>query len=56
MSRKLPKNYNKGQGKAAKTTATPEEERQARRIIGGIAIGLIVIMLAAVAVYKFFEL
>lgn len=56
MSHKAPKNYNKGVARSQKSTATAEEERQAKRIIGGIAVALIVIMLAAVAVYKFFEL
>lgn len=55
MSRKAPKNYHKGQPKAAKTTATAEEERQARRVIGGIAIGLIAVMLIVVGIYYFVQ-
>lgn len=54
MSRKAPKNYGKAANKPSnKTTATPEEERQARRVINGIAIGLLAIMVIAVAAFWF---
>lgn len=54
MSHKAPKNYGKvAKNKAAKTTATPEEERQAKRIIGGIAIGLFAICAVLVLAYYF---
>lgn len=54
MSHKAPKNYGKAsKSKATKTTATAEEERQATRIIGGIAIGLAVICAALVLAYHF---
>lgn len=55
MSHKAPKNYGKAtKAKATKTSATPEEERQAKRIISGIAIGLAVICAALVLAYHFF--
>lgn len=53
MSHKAPKNYGKASArpKAQKSTATAEEERQAKRVIGGIAIGLAVICAALVLAY-----
>lgn len=51
MSRKAPKNYGKAVNKPAKTTATPEEERQAKRVIWGIAIGLFAIAAVLVIAY-----
>ena len=51
MSRKAPKNYNKNQ--QPKTTATAAEERQARKVIYGIAIALIAIVVITVVAYHF---
>lgn len=51
MSRKAPKKYGKAANKPAKSTVTPEEERQAKRVIGGIVIGLFVIAALLVAAY-----
>lgn len=53
MSHKAPKNYNKGAQKASKTTATAEEERQAKRVIGGIVIGLVAILAVTLLTYHF---
>lgn len=55
MSHKAPKNYRKGQGAPAKSTVTAAEERQAKRVIGGIAIGLIAVMLIVVGIYYFVQ-
>lgn len=51
MSRKAPKNYGKAVNKPAKSTATAEEERQAKRVIFGIIVGLFVIAAALVCAY-----
>lgn len=49
MSRKLPKKYKP----QPKSTVTAEDERQAKRVIGGIVAGLFVIMLLLVGAYYF---
>lgn len=51
MSRKAPKNYGKAVAKPAKSTVTPEEERQAKRVIWGIAIGLFAFVAILVIAY-----
>ena len=50
MSRKAPKKFVQ-QSSTPKVTA--EEERQARRDINGIVVGLLVIMVVTVLIYKF---
>lgn len=53
MSFKAPKKYGKPVQKQGKTTATKEEEQQAKRVIGGIACGLAVIVAVTLVVYHF---
>lgn len=55
MSRKAPKNYGKAVNKPAKSTVTAEEERQAKRVIGGIVIGLFVIAAILTGAYYIFS-
>lgn len=51
MSHKAPKKYSRQAGQKV----TPEEERQARRLINGIVIALIALMAITMLVYKFLE-
>lgn len=53
MSFKAPKKYGKAAAKQGKSTATAAEERQAKRVIGGIAVGLAVIIAVTLIAYHF---
>ncbi|GEM_PF-5829143 len=52
MSRKAPKKY--GKQAPQKSTATAEEARQARRVVTGIAIGILAIMGIIILAYNLF--